>query len=280
MASLLLLTDRPAFEAAWRDACSRLGLSVRAAAAKHPAGVLQREPAVVIDAADGAHRFEELLGCVGFARSQGVVVAVALEDRHDPLHEDMLVELCGGLIARTLEDAERIAAAIRRRCDPERCARFAHVSPLPSGEELLAVFEGGHATLIGRPLGAEDRGAEIAQCRITEDGRCVTIQLQDGVVIELPATELAPPVASSRPPAATNGLAPTGSGDVDGVRLGQRLRALRLAAGLTQAELARRTGIHRPNIARVEAGRHTPSLETLARLAAAIGVSTTRVLAD
>jgi transcriptional regulator with XRE-family HTH domain len=55
---------------------------------------------------------------------------------------------------------------------------------------------------------------------------------------------------------------------------------LRLAAGLTQAELARRTGIHRPNIARVEAGRHTPSLETLARLAAAIGVSTTRVLAD
>jgi transcriptional regulator with XRE-family HTH domain len=67
--------------------------------------------------------------------------------------------------------------------------------------------------------------------------------------------------------------------DIDGVRLGQRLRELRQTAGLTQAELARRTGIHRPNIARVEAGRHTPSLETLARLAAAIGVPTTRVLA-
>ncbi|MBX3275775.1 MAG: helix-turn-helix transcriptional regulator [Sandaracinaceae bacterium] len=65
---------------------------------------------------------------------------------------------------------------------------------------------------------------------------------------------------------------------IDGVRLGQRIRELRLAAGLTQAELARRTGIHRPNIARVEAGRHTPSLETLARLASAIGVPTTAVL--
>ena len=57
-------------------------------------------------------------------------------------------------------------------------------------------------------------------------------------------------------------------------------RELRAAAGLTQAELARRTGIHRPNIARVEAGRHTPSLETLARLASAIGVPTTTVLAE
>ncbi|GAB5547469.1 MAG: hypothetical protein SangKO_072290 [Sandaracinaceae bacterium] len=62
------------------------------------------------------------------------------------------------------------------------------------------------------------------------------------------------------------------------MKLGQRIRELRLAAGLTQAELARRTGIHRPNIARVEAGRHTPSLETIARLANAIGVPTTRVL--
>ncbi|MBW2507413.1 MAG: helix-turn-helix transcriptional regulator, partial [Deltaproteobacteria bacterium] len=44
---------------------------------------------------------------------------------------------------------------------------------------------------------------------------------------------------------------------IDGEKLGARLRELRLAAGLTQAELARRTGIHRPNIARVEAGRHT-----------------------
>ena len=67
---------------------------------------------------------------------------------------------------------------------------------------------------------------------------------------------------------------------MEGPRLGARLRQLRKAAGLTQAELARRTGIHRPNIARVEAGRHTPSLETLARLASAIGVPTTAVLIE
>ena len=82
-------------------------------------------------------------------------------------------------------------------------------------------------------------------------------------------------VASAHASATTNGGVDIA---IDGEKLGARLRELRLAAGLTQAELARRTGIHRPNIARVEAGRHTPSLETLARIANAIGVSTTHVL--
>lgn len=53
--------------------------------------------------------------------------------------------------------------------------------------------------------------------------------------------------------------------------IGQRLREARKRRGLTQVEMARRTGIHQPNIARLEAGRHTPALETLERLATAIG---------
>jgi DNA-binding XRE family transcriptional regulator len=83
------------------------------------------------------------------------------------------------------------------------------------------------------------------------------------------------PSSSGQLAAATQALALS---SIDGTKLGARIRELRLAANLTQAELARRTGIHRPNIARVEAGRHTPSLETLARLAAAIGVPTASVL--
>ncbi|MCF6228990.1 MAG: helix-turn-helix domain-containing protein [Planctomycetes bacterium] len=59
--------------------------------------------------------------------------------------------------------------------------------------------------------------------------------------------------------------------------LGLLMRICSFGYLLTQAELAKRTGIHRPNIARVEAGRHTPSLETLSRLTVAIGVPATRV---
>ena len=101
---------------------------------------------------------------------------------------------------------------------------------------------------------------------LADDATEVCLELASGKAFRLQALSLS---------ASAHGDIP-----IDGARLGARLRELRLEAGLTQAELARRTGIHRPNIARVEAGRHTPSLETLARLATAIGVPTTRVLSQ
>jgi DNA-binding XRE family transcriptional regulator len=123
-------------------------------------------------------------------------------------------------------------------------------------------------------VAAADDNSEISAIELAADAVSASITLAGGGQLTLSAQDV------GAKDAAGGHVAPASLGDVDGVRLGQRLRALRLAAGLTQAELARRTGIHRPNIARVEAGRHTPSLETLARLAAAIGVPTTRVLAD
>lgn len=48
------------------------------------------------------------------------------------------------------------------------------------------------------------------------------------------------------------------------------LRTRRRAAGLTQSELARRTGIAQPNIAAIEAGRRTPSPATRERIDAAL----------
>jgi DNA-binding XRE family transcriptional regulator len=54
--------------------------------------------------------------------------------------------------------------------------------------------------------------------------------------------------------------------------LGRRLRQARWKAGLTQAKLAALTGIKRPNIARIESGRHRPSLDTIDKIARALGV--------
>lgn len=45
---------------------------------------------------------------------------------------------------------------------------------------------------------------------------------------------------------------------------------LRIERGLTQAELAERVGTRQPNIARLESGRLTPSLDLLRRVAEAL----------
>jgi len=46
----------------------------------------------------------------------------------------------------------------------------------------------------------------------------------------------------------------------------------RVTHSLSQAALARLVGMRQPNIARLEAGDHEPSLSTLSRLSAALGL--------
>jgi transcriptional regulator with XRE-family HTH domain len=55
-------------------------------------------------------------------------------------------------------------------------------------------------------------------------------------------------------------------------RAGARLRSLRLAAGLTQLELAARSGITHEAISRLELGNRAPRAETIRRLSTALGV--------
>jgi len=51
-----------------------------------------------------------------------------------------------------------------------------------------------------------------------------------------------------------------------------RIVAYRAQHGLSQTALARRLGMKQPAIARLEAGDHNPSLDTLTRLAQGLGM--------
>jgi transcriptional regulator with XRE-family HTH domain len=62
-------------------------------------------------------------------------------------------------------------------------------------------------------------------------------------------------------------------------RIGQLIRRLREAKGLTQAELAKEARVTRPYITMLENGvRTTPSLPMLQRLAKALGVPVAALL--
>jgi transcriptional regulator with XRE-family HTH domain len=54
--------------------------------------------------------------------------------------------------------------------------------------------------------------------------------------------------------------------------VGANLRTLRVAQGLTLAEVARRAGISQGMLSRLETGAVSPSLDTVASLAAALGI--------
>lgn len=57
------------------------------------------------------------------------------------------------------------------------------------------------------------------------------------------------------------------------MNLGDSIRKIRQAKGLSQGEMQKRTGILRSYLSRVENGHTVPSLATLQRLAAAMGVA-------
>jgi transcriptional regulator with XRE-family HTH domain len=57
------------------------------------------------------------------------------------------------------------------------------------------------------------------------------------------------------------------------VSFAQRLRELREAAGLSQYELARRSGVSKQALSKLEKGERQPSWETVRKLARALDVS-------
>jgi len=61
---------------------------------------------------------------------------------------------------------------------------------------------------------------------------------------------------------------------------GQRLRNARVHAGLSQSGLEGRSGIPKARLSRYENGHVLPSIDTLGRLAAALGVSEASLLGD
>ena len=56
-------------------------------------------------------------------------------------------------------------------------------------------------------------------------------------------------------------------------RIGQRVKALRLMAELSQDELAQRAGLQRTHIGRIEGGKYAVNIETLQAIAEALGMS-------
>lgn len=284
MSRALIVTDRTSFERAWTPLFSEAGLVVDVLVPERFPATVARGRVALIDGGSQAYDEDELLAHVTLARALGVATGVALPHAAYADVEDLLDDLCAMRVARREDELPRVVASLVRAAAALRRARFEYLTVSPRSDALLAAMADGSAVLVPRGTRPGDGGAEVDSISLSDDATVARVALVDGTCFEIAADDVAPRPRVEPSPSSSGTFAASAHDGaigpaVDGARLGARVRELRRAAGLTQAELARRTGIHRPNIARVEAGRHTPSLETLARLAAAIGVPTATVLA-
>lgn len=70
------------------------------------------------------------------------------------------------------------------------------------------------------------------------------------------------------------------AGDEGRLAFGHRVRALRLAAGLSQEQLAENSGLHRTYVSSLERGLRNVGLDNILRLAAALEVPPAALFED
>ncbi len=148
-------------------------------------------------------------------------------------------------------------------------ARIWAVSYDDKRNAFRVALENGQILLLQRPI-PEDDLTEVLDVYIEGDGEVFT-------VIQVSGNEF------SVPWDVVQSLATGKAGDQNteiGKRIGNRVRALRKQRGLTQDQLAKMASVKRPNISRLEAGKHVPGIILIQRLADCLQVRISDLIVD
>lgn len=145
-------------------------------------------------------------------------------------------------------------------------------------QEFLTFFLDGHVYRLARQSVPDDDGTDVLRVRVESDGSAFFVRLASGKTLEIPWDFVLYQLEPTYP--FFKGRIREGLEEEGALRIGRRVREFREGKDLTTYEVARRSGIHRPNISRIENGKHVPTLDTLMRLAQALGISVAGVVAD
>ena len=143
--------------------------------------------------------------------------------------------------------------------------------------EFVAIFRDGRMYRLRRSWLPEDDGSEIVRVRLESDGASFAVEQSSGNRFEVPWDF----VLYHSDPRYQYYKGRRAQHDTErsaAIRIGRRVRELRQAKGLTTYELAKRSRILRPNVSRIEGGKHVPNIDTLERLARGLSVSLSDLL--
>lgn len=161
--------------------------------------------------------------------------------------------------AAALKSAATLAPGFK---DKIRDARY-----LVGEDRFLVTFESGKEYGFARSVLDCDDGTDVVSVKV--DGRRFFFQVTQasGNKYEVPWDRVLYEAEAAYPYFRGSKARTEKSGAV-----AEQVRKLRKAKGMTQAQLARAAGILRPNLSRIEAGRHRPTLDILERIATALKI--------
>ena len=148
-------------------------------------------------------------------------------------------------------------------------ARIWAASYDPKRDAFRVAMENGQIFLLHRPI-PEDDHSEVLDVYIEGDGEVFTVIQASGNEYSVPWDVIE-----------TLAMGETRNPDKEaGKRIGERVKALRKKQGLTQEQLAQMSGVKRPNISRLEAGKHVPGINSIQVLADCLKVTISDLIVD
>lgn len=161
---------------------------------------------------------------------------------------------------------------LRALFDPASARTIREVRYLPKEDAFFVAFRNGTSYELSRRLiEADDKSPIVGEPEVIDGGDAFRVRQRSGNVYEvawdfvLYHQEPSYPYYKEKPDQ-QRGERQTAE------RIVARIRQEREARGWSLGELAQRTGMQVPNLSRLESGKHLPSLETLERVADALGV--------
>ncbi len=162
----------------------------------------------------------------------------------------------------------QIAAAVKREIETEREHHIAAMRYVEVAEGFAIRLGTGRSYFLPLADLSEADGTSVVSAEMGEDDSYFIVKQESGNWFEIPWDD----VLYHCEPAYPYYRKTTEWHEQGDLKIGMRLRELRKRKGLTITELARRGEMKRPNLSRIEHGKHRPSLETLERLSEALGV--------
>jgi len=159
--------------------------------------------------------------------------------------------------------------SLARKVSTNAAARIWAASYDPKRDAFRVSLENGMIFLLQRPI-PEDDHSEVLEVYIEGDGEVFTVLQASGNEFSVP-WDVIQTIAIGKKRADNTEI---------GKRIGQRVKALRKKYGLTQNQLAKMSGVKRPNISRLEAGTHVPGILLIERLAESLQVKTSELIVD
>ncbi|MBN1369693.1 MAG: helix-turn-helix transcriptional regulator [Dehalococcoidaceae bacterium] len=173
------------------------------------------------------------------------------------------------LIDRMNLSSQKFESLIKKQLDPNSGKIFERVVYLKDTRSFLIWMENGKSYLLRVSDIPEADSSDILKWSLGPDMDFIQVVQQSGNIIEVPWDTVLYNCEPEYEFFEGKNSTPEISKES---KIGQRIRQAREQKGYTVQELADRTGIKRPNLSRLEHGRHQPSLETLERIAEALNI--------